>query len=138
MLELTQSPPEGIKVFLNEDDVTDIQAIIEGPGTLALYYWLKPMRPLPLFNSAPTRLLKQHCVATCSLGCSECVVDEEMGGYRMGGYRRIGLAGDGTIVVVGLRLKLRGSCEMVRGNFGRRVWNVSRLSSAPVLSHCSA
>lgn len=32
MLELTQSPPEGIKVFLNEDDVTDIQAIIEGPG----------------------------------------------------------------------------------------------------------
>ena len=36
MTELTQSPPEGIKVFLNEEDVTDIQASIEGPG-IAIY-----------------------------------------------------------------------------------------------------
>lgn len=58
MLELTQSPPEGIKVFLNEDDVTDIQAIIEGPGKLALLSLAKLIRPLPLLNSTPTRLLK--------------------------------------------------------------------------------
>ena len=30
--DLTREPPEGIKVFLNEDDITDIQATIEGPG----------------------------------------------------------------------------------------------------------
>lgn len=31
MTELTTQPPEGIRVILNEEDVTDIQAIIEGP-----------------------------------------------------------------------------------------------------------
>ena len=30
--DLARDPPEGIKVFLNEDDITDIQATIEGPG----------------------------------------------------------------------------------------------------------
>lgn len=30
--ELTQNPPEGIKVISNDEDVTDVQAIIEGPG----------------------------------------------------------------------------------------------------------
>ncbi|ESP04042.1 hypothetical protein LOTGIDRAFT_230299 [Lottia gigantea] len=30
--ELTKSPPEGIKVFLNEEDITDIQASIVGPA----------------------------------------------------------------------------------------------------------
>ncbi len=25
-------PPEGIKVIINEEDISDIQAIIEGPG----------------------------------------------------------------------------------------------------------
>ena len=30
---LAEDPPEGIKVFVNEDDITDIQATIEGPGT---------------------------------------------------------------------------------------------------------
>ena len=30
--ELVESPPEGIKVFVNEEDITDIQATIEGPG----------------------------------------------------------------------------------------------------------
>lgn len=29
---LTSEPPEGIKVFYNEEDVTDIQAVIEGPA----------------------------------------------------------------------------------------------------------
>lgn len=34
VVELSQSPPEGIKVILNEGDITDIQATIEGPGGL--------------------------------------------------------------------------------------------------------
>uniref|UniRef100_UPI00358FA1FB ubiquitin-conjugating enzyme E2 S isoform X2 n=1 Tax=Myxine glutinosa TaxID=7769 RepID=UPI00358FA1FB len=29
--ELAREPPEGIKVFLNEDDTSDVQATIEGP-----------------------------------------------------------------------------------------------------------
>ena len=33
VVALTEDPPEGIKVFLNEEDITDIQATIEGPGT---------------------------------------------------------------------------------------------------------
>lgn len=32
MHDLAHDPPEGIKVTLNEQDVTDIQACIEGPG----------------------------------------------------------------------------------------------------------
>lgn len=32
VLELAEEPPEGIKVFVNEEDITDIQATIEGPG----------------------------------------------------------------------------------------------------------
>ncbi|XP_003249805.1 ubiquitin-conjugating enzyme E2 S isoform X3 [Apis cerana] len=32
MSELAAQPPEGIRVILNEEDVTDIQAIIEGPS----------------------------------------------------------------------------------------------------------
>ncbi|CAD1472796.1 unnamed protein product, partial [Heterotrigona itama] len=31
MSELAAQPPEGIRIILNEEDVTDIQAIIEGP-----------------------------------------------------------------------------------------------------------
>ena len=30
--ELTSSPPEGIKIFMNDEDITNIQASIEGPG----------------------------------------------------------------------------------------------------------
>ena len=32
VIELTESPPEGIKLFINEEDITDVQATIEGPG----------------------------------------------------------------------------------------------------------
>lgn len=32
--DLVKTPPEGIKVNLNEQDITDIQALIEGPGNL--------------------------------------------------------------------------------------------------------
>jgi ubiquitin-conjugating enzyme E2 S len=30
--ELLTEPPEGIKISVNDDDITDIQAYIEGPG----------------------------------------------------------------------------------------------------------
>lgn len=30
---LCQNPPEGIKIITNDEDITDIQASIEGPGT---------------------------------------------------------------------------------------------------------
>ena len=30
--QLISEPPEGIKVILNEEDISDIQAIIDGPG----------------------------------------------------------------------------------------------------------
>lgn len=32
VVELAANPPEGIKLFINEEDITDIQATIEGPG----------------------------------------------------------------------------------------------------------
>lgn len=32
VMELAESPPEGIKVFINDEDITDIQATITGPG----------------------------------------------------------------------------------------------------------
>ena len=32
MAKLTKTPPEGIRVHMNEDNVTDIQATIFGPG----------------------------------------------------------------------------------------------------------
>lgn len=32
MTELAAQPPEGIRVIINDEDVTDIQAVIEGPG----------------------------------------------------------------------------------------------------------
>ena len=30
--DLANDPPEGIKVYPNDEDITDIQATIEGPG----------------------------------------------------------------------------------------------------------
>ena len=35
---LQSDAPEGIKVFMNEGDLTDIQANIEGPGTLYVLF----------------------------------------------------------------------------------------------------
>ncbi|KAI8479171.1 PREDICTED: ubiquitin-conjugating enzyme E2 S [Branchiostoma belcheri] len=32
VLDLANNPPEGVKVFPNEQDITDVQATIEGPG----------------------------------------------------------------------------------------------------------
>lgn len=34
--ELVTEPPEGIKVQINEEDITDIQAYIDGPGLSAI------------------------------------------------------------------------------------------------------
>lgn len=42
LTSLSSDPPEGIKVFTNEQDVTDIQATIEGPGMFfptVLEFW---------------------------------------------------------------------------------------------------
>lgn len=38
LTSLSSDPPEGIKVFTNEQDVTDIQATIEGPGMFFLCF----------------------------------------------------------------------------------------------------
>ena len=38
LVELQKDPPEGIKVFLNEEDITDIRAAIDGPGLLSNIY----------------------------------------------------------------------------------------------------
>ena len=32
LTSLSSDPPEGIKIITNDEDVTDIQATIEGPG----------------------------------------------------------------------------------------------------------
>lgn len=39
MQELVTTPPEGIKVQINEEDVTDIQAFIEGPAGTFLHFF---------------------------------------------------------------------------------------------------
>lgn len=36
-MQLQQEPPEGIKIFLNEEDVTNIEASIEGPGKYSVF-----------------------------------------------------------------------------------------------------
>jgi ubiquitin-conjugating enzyme E2 S len=36
--ELATNPPEGIKVFTSDDDITNIQATIEGPGLDCLVF----------------------------------------------------------------------------------------------------
>ena len=32
--DLSENPIEGIKMILNDEDMTDIQAVLSGPGTL--------------------------------------------------------------------------------------------------------
>lgn len=39
MNDLVNDPPEGIKVSINDEDITDIQAYIEGPGNTLLSYF---------------------------------------------------------------------------------------------------
>jgi ubiquitin-conjugating enzyme E2 S len=40
--QLISDPPEGIKVILNEEDISDIQAIIDGPGKSNSHLKIKP------------------------------------------------------------------------------------------------
>jgi ubiquitin-conjugating enzyme E2 S len=40
MNDLVNDPPEGIKVNINDEDITDIQAYIEGPGSTVLSYFI--------------------------------------------------------------------------------------------------
>ena len=47
VMGLAEDPPEGIKVYLNEEDITDIQATIEGPGALLHGPELKVFLQLP-------------------------------------------------------------------------------------------
>lgn len=35
--DLANDPPEGIKLTINEEDITDIQAFIEGPGKILIF-----------------------------------------------------------------------------------------------------
>ena len=41
MTELVKSPPEGIKVVMNDQDITDIQATITGPGNIFNLLFIK-------------------------------------------------------------------------------------------------
>ena len=34
--DLQKEPPEGIKILPNDEDITDLQATIEGPGELKM------------------------------------------------------------------------------------------------------
>ena len=38
--QLQKDPPEGIKIIVNDSDLTDIQALIEGPGILHKFQFL--------------------------------------------------------------------------------------------------
>lgn len=38
LTDLSEHPPEGLRIIINEEDVTDIQAVIEGPGLLLIFY----------------------------------------------------------------------------------------------------
>lgn len=42
MTDLSAQPPEGIRVIINDEDVTDIQAVIEGPGELRFAQFFSP------------------------------------------------------------------------------------------------
>ena len=33
IIALKKDPPEGVKVLYEDEDITDIQAVVEGPGT---------------------------------------------------------------------------------------------------------
>lgn len=43
IVELKTEPPEGIEIFINEADLTDIQCAIEGPGDIQSYCHLSPL-----------------------------------------------------------------------------------------------
>ena len=41
MMDLTKNPPEGIRIAVNEEDITDIQATIDGPCEFSYASFIK-------------------------------------------------------------------------------------------------
>ena len=52
LIDLQKNPPEGIKVIMNEKDVTDIHATIEGPGNFSLTLYKMMMTSSLMLKSA--------------------------------------------------------------------------------------
>lgn len=50
--ELQKNAPEGIKVQFNDNDVTDIHAVLEGPGNCRAYNKYRLFRFVYCFNGA--------------------------------------------------------------------------------------
>lgn len=40
---LAANPPSGIKLVLRDDDLTDVVALIDGPGEQLIYFWIVVM-----------------------------------------------------------------------------------------------
>lgn len=93
--QLISDPPEGIKVILNEEDISDIQAIIDGPGKLKTkailkngayliplnYYQLEHHMPVATFElrwfwvkTSPVVLLKAFFSLKSSIPMSHMLV----------------------------------------------------------------
>jgi ubiquitin-conjugating enzyme E2 S len=51
VIALSQEPPEGIKIFINHDDITDVQASIIGPGNKINKPHKKSLFVLDVFRS---------------------------------------------------------------------------------------
>lgn len=66
MAELAAQPPEGIRVILNDADVTDIQAVIEGPckSECLLRAGVLPRSPPDLHDSIGTLRMWEISAAT--------------------------------------------------------------------------
>jgi len=55
--ELVQKPPEGIKVFQNEENISDVEAVIEGPAGTPYYggYFRVQLKLGPDFPNSPPK-----------------------------------------------------------------------------------
>lgn len=63
MTDLFTNSPEGIKVQINEVDVTDIQALLEGPGNFTGDFY----NFMPLLEREDGTELDTGCSCVCSL-----------------------------------------------------------------------
>lgn len=69
--DLTKTPIDGVRVVLNEECVTDVQADIDGPGTIARPRPQPPARPLAI-----SRLLHNiRCSHPPAVGRIPCAID---------------------------------------------------------------
>lgn len=55
-----KGPPEGIKVHMNDEDITDIQATITGPGKCLCYLLTTPINILFLHFVSYMYVLTKH------------------------------------------------------------------------------